>query len=81
LAALAEMQRKGQKSNVAYVFDDGSGLKLFADQAFYAIGPGKGDTVAIAPFMLKKDAEAKAQAIGGKAGTFADALAAVSAGG
>ena len=54
LGAYADFVAKGKKIDVAYVFDTTRGIKLFADQAFYATGSGKD---AIAPFLLKKDAE------------------------
>jgi NitT/TauT family transport system substrate-binding protein len=50
---LCRLQGQGQKINVAYVFDTTRGIKLFADQAFFAVGNGD-----VAPFLLKKDAEA-----------------------
>ena len=55
LGAYADYKAKGKKINVTYVFDTSRGIKLFADQAFYATGGGE-----IAPFLLKKDAEAHA---------------------
>ncbi|CCD93205.1 ABC transporter substrate-binding protein [Bradyrhizobium sp. ORS 375] len=61
LGAYADYKAKGKKINVAYVFDTARGIKLFADQAFFAAANGE-----IAPFLLKKDAEAYAAKIGGK---------------
>jgi len=78
LAAFNDLSRKGQKPKVAYLFDTSLGIKLFADQAFYAI-PAKGGEVQ--PYLLKKDAEAQAQKIGGNVGDFAQALSAVGTGG
>ena len=52
------------------------GIKLFADQAFFAVGSGD-----IAPFLLKKDAEAYAAKIGGKVLGFDDAVKAAVSGG
>jgi NitT/TauT family transport system substrate-binding protein len=69
LGAYAEFKAKGKKINVAYVFDTSRGIKLFADQAFFAVGGGD-----IAPFLLKKDAEAYAAKIGGKVMGFEDAV-------
>ena len=57
LGAYADLKAKGKKINVAYVFDTARGIKLFADQAFYAVADDKSE---IAPFLLKKDAEAYA---------------------
>ena len=54
------------------------GIKLFADQAFYRGRRGKSD---IAPFLLKKDAEAHAAKNGGKVLGFDDALKSAMSGG
>jgi NitT/TauT family transport system substrate-binding protein len=78
LAAYADLNAKGKKINVAYVYDTARGIKLFADQAFFTVA---GDKAAIAPFLLKTDAEAHAAKIGGKVVTFADALKSVMSGG
>jgi sulfonate transport system substrate-binding protein len=78
LGAYADFVAKGKKVDVAYVFDTTRGIKLFADQAFYATGSGK-DT--IAPFLLKKDAESFAAQNGGKVLSFAEALKVASSGG
>lgn len=75
LAALADLKKKGQEAGVVFLYDAALGIKLFANQAFYAIKPGT--AAEITPFLLKKDAEAEAQKAGGKVGTFEDALAAV----
>jgi NitT/TauT family transport system substrate-binding protein len=50
VGAYADYKAKGKKINVTYV-SYLRGIKLFADQAFYATGGGE-----IAPFLLKKDA-------------------------
>lgn len=76
LAAYADIKSKGKKINTAYVFDTTRGLKLFADQAFFAVS--KGD---IMPFLLKKDAEAHAAKTGGKVLGFEDALKSAVSGG
>jgi NitT/TauT family transport system substrate-binding protein len=78
LGAYAELKAKGKKINVAYVFDTSRGIKLFADQAFYAIGDHKS---AIAPFLLKKDAAAFAAKNGGKVLSFDDAVKVAVSGG
>jgi NitT/TauT family transport system substrate-binding protein len=69
LGAYADYKAKGKKVNVAYVFDTKRGIKLFADQAFFAVGNGD-----VAPFLLKKDAEAYAVKISGKVLGFDDAV-------
>jgi NitT/TauT family transport system substrate-binding protein len=63
---------------MAYVFDSARGIKLFADQAYYAVGSDKS---AISPFLLKKDAEDYAAKSGGKVLSFEDALKAALTGG
>jgi NitT/TauT family transport system substrate-binding protein len=63
---------------MAYVFDTTRGIKLFADQAYYSVGS---DKAAIAPFLLKKDAEEHAAKSGGKVLGFDDALKAATSGG
>lgn len=75
LGAVLKAGNEGRKVAVAFVFDRGSRIKLFADKAFYALG-GKGGAADIAPFLLKKDAETYVAANGGKVGLYADALAA-----
>jgi len=74
LGAYASFKAKGKKINMAYVFDTERGIKLFADQAFYAVGA---DKTVIAPFLLKKDAETFAAKSGGKAFGFEEALKSV----
>jgi NitT/TauT family transport system substrate-binding protein len=61
---------------VTYVFDTTRGIKLFADQAFFAVGNGD-----VAPFLLKKDAEAFAAKTGGKVLSFDEAVKAAVNGG
>ena len=78
LGAYASIKAKGKKINMAYVFDTARGIKLFADQAYYALGT---DKTAIAPFLLKKDAEEFASKNGGKVLGFEDALKAAISGG
>jgi NitT/TauT family transport system substrate-binding protein len=76
LGAYADYRAKGKKIDVAYVFDTSRGIKLFADQAFFAVGGGD-----IAPFLLKKDAEAYAAKINGKVLGFDDAVKSAVGGG
>jgi NitT/TauT family transport system substrate-binding protein len=76
LGAYADYRAKGKKINVAYVFDTARGIKLFADQAFFAATNGE-----IAPFLLKKDAEAYAAKIGGKVMGLDEAMKLAVAGG
>jgi len=76
LGAYADFKAKGRKINVAYVFDSARGIKLFADQAFFAVSGGD-----IAPFLLKKDAEAYAAKTGGKVLGFDEAVKSAVSGG
>src|SRR5580704_16711619 len=76
LGAYADFKAKGKKIDVAYVFDTSRGIKLFADQAFFAVAGSD-----IAPFLLKKDAEAYAAKINGKVLGFDDAVKAAVGGG
>jgi len=78
LAAYSSLKAKGKKINVAYVFDSARGIKLFADQAYYAIG---GDKRTISPFLLTRDAENYAAKSGGKVLSFEDALKVALSGG
>ncbi|HEY0329404.1 MAG TPA: nitrous oxide reductase accessory protein NosL [Rhodopseudomonas sp.] len=77
LGAYAERKAKGKTINVAYVFDTTRGIKLFADQAYFVAG----DNNELAPFLLKKDAEAYAAKLGGKVLSFDDALKSAISGG
>jgi NitT/TauT family transport system substrate-binding protein len=77
LAAINDLKGKGREIGVAYVFDTARGIKLFAREAYYALGP-KGE---IAPFLLKHDAEAYAGKTGAKVLPFDDALKAAVTGG
>ena len=76
LGAYADFKAKGKKINVTYVFDTSRGIKLFADQAFFAVAGSD-----IAPFLLKKDAEAYAAKNSGKVLGFDDAVKAAVSGG
>ena len=48
-----------------------------ADKAFYAVGGKDPKRPEIVPFLLKKDAEAYAQKMGGRLSTYEEALKAV----
>jgi NitT/TauT family transport system substrate-binding protein len=76
LGAYADFKSKGKKIDVTYVFDTARGIKLFADQAFFAVAGSE-----IAPFLLKKDAEAYAVKISGKVLNFDEAVKAAVSGG
>ena len=76
LAAINKAQSEKRKVKVAYLNDKNLSIKVFADKAFYAISMTDPKKPNIVPFLLKKDAEVEALAIGGKLGNYADALAA-----
>lgn len=76
LGAYADLKAKGKKINVTYVFDTTRGIKLFADQAFFAVGKGN-----VAPFLLKKDAEDYATRNNAKVLGFEDAVKSTVSGG
>ncbi|CAN5556548.1 ABC transporter substrate-binding protein [soil metagenome] len=78
LGAYSDFKAKGKKINVAYVFDTSRGIKLFADQAYFAVAADKSG---IAPFLLKKDAEAYAAKSKGKVLSFDEALKSAVSGG
>ena len=76
LAAIHKAQGENRKVKVAYLNDKTLGIKLFADKAFYAVNASDPRKPQIVPFLLKKDAQAEATAIGGKLATYPEALAA-----
>lgn len=77
LGAINALKARNQEVGVAYVFDAARGIKIFAREAFYVVGADK----AIAPFLLRRDAEAHAGKTGAKVMPFDDALKAVVTGG
>ena len=76
LGAVNDLKSKGREINVAYVFDTSRGIKLFAKEAFYVV-----DGSEIAPFLLKRDAEAAAAKSGAKVLPYDEAVKAAVAGG
>ncbi|RST50148.1 ABC transporter substrate-binding protein [Variovorax sp. MHTC-1] len=76
LAAINKAQSENRKVKVAYLNDKTLGIKLFADKAFYAVSTSDPRKPQIVPFLLRKDAQAEAAAIGGKLATYTEALAA-----
>jgi NitT/TauT family transport system substrate-binding protein len=58
LAALKKAEGEGKQARVVFVHDRNTGLKLFADKAWYA----RDDKGALSAFLLKADAEAHAKA-------------------
>jgi NitT/TauT family transport system substrate-binding protein len=69
LGAMRRFNSEGRKYSVAYLYDQALGIKVFAEQAFYATEGAR-----IVPFLLKKDAEAHALKSRGKVVTLAEAL-------
>jgi NitT/TauT family transport system substrate-binding protein len=76
LKAANKAQSEGKKVRVVYLYDTTLGIKVFADRAFYAIKTTDPRQPQIVPFLLRKDAQAEATAIGGRLATYTEALAA-----
>src|SRR5258706_3116027 len=67
MGALREAEGAGRAVNAAYVFDQPTGLKLFAHRAFYVAGrSGKAARASLVAFAWKEEAEAFAGKYGGK---------------
>jgi NitT/TauT family transport system substrate-binding protein len=71
---IKKYQDAGKKIAVVYLFDQGLGIKVFADRAFYAVN-GSGAKLDVVPFLLKKDAETSAAKSGGTVATYEQVLA------
>ena len=80
LGAQAKLKAGGKHVLVAYVYDAGNQVKLFADKAFYVVGPAGKDRE-ITPYLLRDAAAAHAKEIGGTVADMAGATAAAGAGG
>jgi NitT/TauT family transport system substrate-binding protein len=61
-AALSKLPQGGSKVRAVFVHDHGSGLKLFANQAWYV----KDEHGAVVAFLLRSGADAYAQHVSGK---------------
>jgi len=68
-AALSALEKEGREVRVVYAQDRESGIKLFAQQAWYV----RDDQKRLSAFLLKGSAEAYAQAHGGEVVDFAAA--------
>jgi len=68
LAALEQLGKRGSKARVVFVHDRESGLKLFADKAWYVREGGE-----VSAFLEKAKAERWAQGHKGSLSTYADA--------
>lgn len=67
LTAMREADQRGKTVNAGYVFDQPTGLKLFAHRAFFvAGGAGKAAVASLAAFAWKEEAEQFAAKNGGK---------------
>src|SRR3989454_167617 len=67
MAALREAEQMGRAVNAAYVFDQPTGLKLFAHRAFYvAGGSGRVASASLVGFAWKEEAETFATRNGGE---------------
>jgi NitT/TauT family transport system substrate-binding protein len=74
MGALREAEQKNRPVNAAYVFDQPTGLKLFAHRAFFvAGGAGKAMPASLVAFAWKDEAEAFAAKNGGKVLSLDDA--------
>lgn len=81
LAGVKKVLSEGKKVGVAFVFDKTTGIKLFADKAFFALSTKNPKKPEIVPFLLRKDAEAWAAKIGGRLASYSEVLAVAKVGG
>jgi NitT/TauT family transport system substrate-binding protein len=81
LAGVKKVLSQGKKVGVAFVFDKTTGIKLFADKAFFALSTKNPKKPEIVPFLLRKDAEAWAAKIGGRLASYSEVLAVAKVGG
>ena len=80
LAGIKKALTEGKKIGVAFVFDTSLGIKLFADRAYYAMNTSDPKKISLAPFLLKKDAEAHVAKSGGRVAAYTEALAVATSG-
>lgn len=71
LAAVAPLRKAGKAISATYVYDAGSGVKLFGSSAFYVRGTGG----TVSAFMLKADAQRFAAKNGGSVVDYSKTLA------
>lgn len=74
LAGVAKFKANGHKLNAVYLMDHEFGIKVFADEAFYAVKDTDQHKPQVTPFLLKRDAAAYAKNTGGKLATYEQAL-------
>ena len=77
LAGVQKFAASHRALNAVYLVDHELGIKVFADEAFYAVGSSDPKKPDIVPFLLKRDADAYAAKNGGKSATYTEALAAL----
>lgn len=81
LAGVKKALTEGRKVGVAFVFDKTTGIKLFADKAFYALDAKDPKKIEIVPFLLRRNAEVWAAKNGGRLATYTEVLAVAKVGG
>lgn len=74
LLGVRKYSGEGKKLAAVYLYDRGSGIKLFADKAFYAFSDKDAKRAEAVPFLLRKDAQAHATKIGGRLLTYSEVL-------
>lgn len=74
LLGVRKFSGEGKKLGAVYLYDQGLGIKVFADKAFYAFSDKDGNKAEVIPFLLRKDAEAHAAKTGGRLLTFNEVL-------
>jgi NitT/TauT family transport system substrate-binding protein len=74
LLGVHQYQAAGKALNAVYLVDHQLGIKVFADEAFFAVNDKNPQKPKITPFLLKRDAEAYAKANGGQTATYAEAI-------
>lgn len=74
LLGVRKFTGEGKKLGAVYLYDRGTGIKLFADKAFYAFSDKDAQRTEAVPFLLRKDAQAHAAKIGGRLLTYNEVL-------
>lgn len=81
LEGVNRYRAEGKKLDAVYLMDKKLGIKLFANDAFFTVADAPGMRADVEPFLLKRDADASAQASGAKVVNYTQALSAVGNGG
>jgi len=74
LLGVRKLSGEGKKLGAVYLYDQGLGIKVFADKAYYAFSDKDSKRAEVIPFLLRKDAEAHAAKTGGRLLTFSEVL-------